>query len=191
VINPKALSRALLVAALALTAPRPAQAAATACGTIITNTAMITMWSGPIDQIGYEVSYGVTSTVMIICPITAIRKYAVPQEVSSGGAVTFYICVDNQRMSADGSVWNVTITDRLPYGLAMDQVSLAQMNAYNYGVPALAGTDISWASSLAGPWTTWATPPGAGQVAPFYIRWRVSSIGTLKSGCVAFHATVQ
>jgi len=183
----RALKTTLISALLLLAlAPRPAQAA-TSCGTIVTNAAMITMWSGPIDQIGYELSYCVTATVMVICPITAVNKYAKPQIVASGGIVTFYICIDNQRMSADGSVWNVTVTDRLPYGMAFDANSMV---AYNYGVGALnPASDISWATSLAGPWT-FGNPAG-NTASPLYLRWRIPTIGVLKSGCVAYRATVQ
>jgi len=179
-----------VAAALSFAAPLPALAAP--CGSDILNEASVTLWSGNDTQIGYTLSYNVSSTVRIVCPITAINKYAVPTQVASGGAVTFYICVDNQRMSNDGSVWNMTVTDMLPAGLAMDQTSLVQMNTWTYFAPALAATDISYATNLAGPWTTWATPPTAGQAGPnFYIKWRIASVGVLKSACVGFRATVQ
>ena len=189
-LMPKAWARlaTIAVAALLIAAPRPASAA-TPCGTDIVNVASVTMWSGPIDQIGYELSYNVSATVRVICPITAIVKYAVPKVVAAGGLVTFYICIDNQRMAADGSVWNITVTDRLPYGMALDNAS---MITYGYGVGALANTDIAWSASLAGPWTLWSVlAPPAGQAAPFYLRWRVPMVGTIKSGCVAYRATVQ
>jgi uncharacterized repeat protein (TIGR01451 family) len=185
----RAVRISLIIAAALLLAPRAAFAA-TSCGTLVTNTATITMWSGPIDQIGYTLSYNVTATVKIICPITAVNKYAKPQVVSSGGVVTFYICIDNQRMSADGSVWNVTVTDRLPYGMALD---IASMTLDNYGVGALANTDIAWSpNGAANSWTLWSTSaPPAGQAAPFYLRWRIPRIGVLASGCVSYRATVQ
>lgn len=184
-INLKGFSRALFATTLLIAAPRLASAA-TPCGTNIVNVASVTMWSGPIDQIGYELSYNVSATVRVICPITAIVKYAVPKVVAAGGLVTFYICIDNQRMAADGSVWNITVTDRLPYGMAFDANS---MLAFNYGTGAMVANDLGWSTSLAGPWTL--GQPAGNSVAPLYLRWRVPMIGTIKSGCVAYRATVQ
>ena len=179
----KAWARLATVAVVALLAmPRAAQAA-TSCGTIITNAATITMWSGPIDQIGYELSYNVTATVKVICPVTAILKYARPNVVATTGTVVFYICVDNQRMTADGSVWNITVTDRLSDGLGFV--------AFNPDSYVMGGGTVSagaYAASLAGPWTAGAPP--VGQQDPLFMRWVISYVGTLKSGCVSFSASI-
>jgi hypothetical protein len=177
----RALRTTLAFAALLL-APRAAMAA-TSCGAVITNTATITMWSGPIDQIGYEVSYNVTATVRVICPVTAVLKYARPAEVAATGVTTFYICIDNQRMSSDGSVWNVTVTDRLSDGMGF-----VAFNPQSYVIGGGAVLTSSWAASLAGPWTVGS--PVAGQQDPLFLRWVISYVGTLKSGCVTFSASV-
>ena len=181
-MNLKALTRIIIASALASALPRVAQAA-TSCGAIITNTATITMWSGPIDQIGYEVSYNVTATVKVICPVTAVLKYARPAEVAASGVTTFYICIDNQRMSADGSVWNVTVTDRLSDGMGF-----VAFNPQSYIIGGGAILTSSYATSLAGPWTV-GTPAGGTQD-PLFLRWVINYVGTLKSGCVTFSASV-
>lgn len=171
---------ALLVAAMA---PGRANAASAACGTIITNAATITFWSGPLDQIGYELSYNVTATVRVICPVTAVVKYAVPRVVAAGGTVTFFVCIDNQRMSPDGSVWNVTVTDKLPDGMGFV--------AFNPGayIPAPGVVlSTSYATSLGGTWTGGSPAPGTQD--PLYLRWVVSQVGTLKSACVTYSAQI-
>lgn len=178
----RSLSAALAAGAVLLAVGYPSAArAATACGTIITNVANTWMWSGPMDQIEFPLTYNVTATVTVICPVTALVKYADRGMASSGATVTFYICVDNQRMSVDGSVWNVTMTDRLPGGMGF-----IDWNSNSYG-----GTVswTAWSTSLApGGWS--GAAPAVGTQAPVYMRWQVASIAPMKSACVTYRATV-
>src|SRR5438046_2984693 len=85
------LGLALLVA---LAAGR-ASAAATVCGTIITNVAAAAMGSGFPAFVQYEVSYNATCTVMVLCaPVVQLRKFAnggYLTEGAAGSAVTFSI----------------------------------------------------------------------------------------------------
>ncbi len=175
------LLRAVAAAGLCSVVFSGTAVAATACGTIITNVANTWMWSGPIDQIEFPLTYNVTATVKVICPVTALVKYADRSVASAGATVTFYICVDNQRMSVDGSVWNVTMTDRLPDGMGF-----IDWNTNNYG-----GTVSwsAWSTSLApGGWSSAA--PAVGTQDPLYMRWQVASIAPMKSACVTYRATV-
>jgi uncharacterized repeat protein (TIGR01451 family) len=158
-----------------------AAAAATGCGTLITNVATVTMWSGPMDQIGYALSYNVTATVVVICPVTGLVKYADRGVASAGSTVTFFVCVNNQRLTADGSVWNVTITDRMPPGM-----SFVDWGTNDYGgtVSLRAYTGVL----TPGGWTVAA--PAAGQGTPLYMRWRVDMVGPMKSACVTYRARI-
>jgi uncharacterized repeat protein (TIGR01451 family) len=171
-----------LVMAGAVVAPGTAAAAATGCGTLITNVATVTMWSGPMDQIGYALSYNVTAVVKVVCPVTALLKFADRDTASAGSVVTFYVCVDNQRLSADGSVWNVTVTDRMPPGM-----SFVDWNANNYGGA------VTWNAYngvlTPGGWNATAAPV-AGQGTPLYMRWQVAMIGPQKSACVTYRARI-
>ena len=176
---------ALLVGALAVSS-RPVFAAAP-CGADILNTASVTMWSGPIDQIGYALSYNVSASVRIVCPVTGLVKYARPSLVSAGGNVTFFVCVDNQRI--DGSVWNVTVTDRMPDGLGFVAFNPESYVGSTVGANLWGGTiTTSWAASLAGPWTAGA--PVAGQQDPLFLRWVISAVGPLRTACVTFSAQI-
>lgn len=172
---------AVAVASLCAGAISGRALAATACGTLVTNVANTYMWSGAPDFIEYPLTYNVTATVKVICPVTAFMKYADRGMASSGSTLTFYMCVDNQRMSVDGSVWNVTITDRLP-----DGVGFIDWNTNNYG-----GT-VSWqawkADTAPNGWTT--TAPVVGQLDPLYLRWAIASIAPMKSACVSYRVTV-
>jgi len=182
--------RVSVVAAMLLfgvSVPAPVQAGA-ACGSIILNTATVTLWSGPIDQIGFALTYNASAQVTVICPVVLPWKYADRAVASAGSTVTFWVCVNNMYMDVDGSVWNVTMTDRLPYGMGLD---VAGMGSANWGVGALVATDMAWSASPAGPWTLWSTPPPAGQAAPLWLRWRVPRVGPLTSGCVSYRATIQ
>src|SRR5678809_720233 len=73
-----------------------AEAAATVCGTIITNVATATMTSGFPDFVTYVVSYNATCTVQVLCPpVVALRKFAndgFTTEAGAGATVTFSIC---------------------------------------------------------------------------------------------------
>jgi uncharacterized repeat protein (TIGR01451 family) len=190
-MNRKMRARVSVLAAalmLGAAAPQTAHAAAAACGQIILNTATVTLWSGPIDQIGYALTYNASAQVRVICPVVLIDKRADRAVASAGSTVTFSIWIDNQYVTTDGSVWNVTITDRLPYGMALDNPG---MNIGNWNVGALANTDVAWATSPAGPWTLWSTPPALWTVSPLWLRWRVPRLGPSTSGCVTYRATIQ
>lgn len=159
---------------------------ATANGTLITNTATITMWSGPIDQIGYELTYVAEATIRVITPVTSLLKYADRGTASSGATVTFYICINNERMTADGSVWNVVIIDRMPNGMGFISANLD-----NYGTGIAAGSPM-YGGALGTINTTYTagTNPPVGQIAPLYMRWKMDMVGPMKSACVTFRATV-
>ena len=158
-----------------------AVATATSCGTLITNVATVTMWSGPMDQIGYELSYNVTATVRVVCPVTALVKYADRDVASVGSVVTFFICVVNDRMTVDGSVWNVTLTDRVPANM--------EVVGWSFYGGTMVGAFPYWNTSLAV--NGWNSSSPATQVGPnIYLRWRFSMIGPMKSACATFQARV-
>lgn len=169
---------AVMALALALLSPAGRAAAATACGTIITNVATATMTSGFPDFVGYEVSYNATATLIVLCPpVVALRKYANTDygtfaQAPSGGTVTFMICVENQTVT---SVWGINITDQLPSNVSW----LANGADYNLtGAPAALGPWIAFSSNN----TTWGSgSPAANQGAPYYLRWTLEKIGPSKS----------
>ena len=156
--------------------------AATAEGTLLTNTVTITFWSGPLSgQIPYEVSYNSTATVRIIKPVVYLSKVASSGVVSVGGTVTFAVCADNAR---NDSILNVTMYDVVPNGLMFDHWNVVDTNT-SVAPPA---TTRSWSVSLAGPWN--AAEP-IGQPGPFYIKWVVPRVDILRQACVTYAAVVQ
>lgn len=179
---------ALAALALALLAPASKADAATACGTIITNVATATMWSGSPDYVAYEVSYNASATIIVLCPpVVALRKFANTdygsfQQAPSGGTVTFMICVENQTVT---SVWGMTITDRLPVNVTVANAFFSQYNMTGVPVPpaptaAYSADNLTWTNGSA----------AAGQGAPFYLRWTIEKIGPLMSACVSWTARI-
>lgn len=180
-------SGAIVALALALLVPAPRAEAATACGTIITNVATATMWSGFPDYVAYEVSYNATATLIVLCPpVVALRKFANTDyadfaQAPAGGLVTFMICVENQTVT---SVWGMTITDRLPVNV---NVVNALDSEYNLtGAPVSPAPTAAYSSNN----TTWANGLANGQGAPYYLRWTLEKIGPLKSACVSYTARI-
>lgn len=180
---------ALVALALALLVPAPKADAATACGTIITNVATATMWSGFPDYVAYQVSYNASATIIVLCPpVVALRKYANTdygsfQQAPAGGLVTFMICVENQTVT---SVWGMTITDRLPANTTFE----AGVAGYNILHPSGAASITASQSSVSGgPFN--AGSPSLGQGSPYYLRWTLQYIGPLRSACVSYSARIM
>jgi len=172
-----------LLAALLVAASLSGRAhAGSACGALITNTAMLTMWSGPVDQIGYVLTYAVTAVVRVVCPVVSMTKYANRNVAAVGSTVTFFICVINDR--AD-SIWNVTVTDRMPMSMGFWSWSTGNYNITSGGPYAI---NQAWAPTLTGVYST--TAPAGGTIGPLYMRWRIERIGPAKSACVTYQATV-
>ena len=177
----------LALAALALPGGARSQ---TACGALITNIAMATMWSGPPDLVAYEVSYGVTATVLVLCPpVIALRKSSSLNgsnlvTCAAGCTVTFSICLENQQFGPNDSVWSVTITDRLPTNMSFVSWGL---DDYNTTTPAPAAPVATQSSVLTGGWS--GTAP-VGQTAPYYLRWVVDRIGPTRSACLTYRAKI-
>ena len=179
--------RALLrfAAAAALAAAITGRAhAGSACGSLITNTATVTMWSGPVDQIGFVLTYNVTAVVQVLCPVVSMVKYANRDMASVGSTVTFFICIVNDR---NDSIWNVTITDRLPRNMGFWDWNTANYNATTGG-PWTVNQAYSTAG-LGGPWNR-AVAPNQGQGADLWMRWRIQMIGPARSACMTYRATV-
>ena len=181
-----ARSGAVLALALALLAPAGKAGAATACGTIITNVASATMWSGFPDYIGYEVSYNASATIIVLCPpVVALRKYSNTdygnlQTAPAGGTVTFMICVENQTVT---SIWGLVVTDRLPVNMTYDQPQPGYIV-----LPGSSTITASHSSVSAGPFTNGT--PTSGQGVPYYLRWTFSFIGPARSACASYSAKI-
>ena len=178
-----------LACVLALAAGR-ASAAATVCGTLITNVASAGMSSGPPAFVQYEVSYNATTTVLVLCaPVVQLRKFAnggFLTEGSAGATVTFSICVENQ--TAD-TVWAISVTDKLPDNMTF--VDWGVGGAYDLTAPNLGATRQVSAATVAG--LTAAVDnvaPPAGQGVNFYMRWTYPGVGPQKSACVVYRARI-
>lgn len=110
--------------------------AATADGTIITNTVSATYSTTftPGPGSGYSVSYSATARVVAQDPCIDIKKYAEPPGQVVGEIATFRIWVINCSVSA--SAFNITVYDKLPLDTYyaqgyMSYPSAEWTNAYN------------------------------------------------------------
>jgi uncharacterized repeat protein (TIGR01451 family) len=191
--------------------------AMTTCGSLVTNVATATMWSGLPDFVPYEVSYNATAAVRIKCPAALrLAKFAdLPYAnggdtivASTGTTVKFTICVINELTF---SVWGVTMTDKLPDNVMFvdgddswnDALPAGYDNGYGnfYGPGAgtppgvtQAGGGIRWSNNNTWPGT--ATFPPNGQTGAMYIRWTFPYVGwtggagAMKSACVTFRVKI-
>lgn len=178
----------LLAGGLLLSAGR-AEAAATVCGTIITNVATATMTSGFPDYVLYEVSYNATCTVSVSCPpVVALRKFAnggYTTECAAGCTVTFSICIENQTVD---TIWGITVTDKLPDNMTFVDEGVGpkfDQTAPNLGAPVVVN-----ASTVGGLPAGNLGAPGFGQGAPYYLRWTYNGIGPAKSACSVYRARI-
>lgn len=176
---------------LAVAGAEPAHAA-TAEGTILTNTASLSMNSGPYSWIQYECSYAATATVLIIPPprlvlskqVTADGTYRDQFIAGAGAVLTYRLCAKNDTVTVASGV---VMTDRMPAGMAFDSAP-SDWTGGNYYTGA--APTLTTASGAALPPAT-AGWPAAGTAGPLYLRWTVSAIDSFKSVCVTFRVTIQ
>lgn len=165
-------------------AVRPAKVeAATACGTIITNAASISLTSGYPDFVAYQMSYSITAVLTVLCPpsVKLVRRVW-PEVEAAGGMMTFSVCVVNELLE---TIWGITITDRLPDNVTFGGPGSGDYDTTNGGQFSLGGTlTNSNATGMAGPWNTGL--PAVGQAAPCYLRWVVGGVGPAKSACLTY-----
>ena len=185
-----AVRRLLLGLLVALGAGAGRAGAATVCGTLITNAVSADMSSGFPDFVAYVVSYSATATVKVLCPANiAFKKYVDWPEACIGTTVRFYVCVQN---TMTDSVWGITLTDRLPDGMAfVDREAANTWNSGgNYYLPnsSLPPFAISWGGSIVPLMTNGS--PAAGQYVPCYLRWTLDYLGPKRSACVTYRAVV-
>lgn len=129
----------------------------------------------------YTMSYLVTANILVSCPIVAITKRANVSTQSVDGTVTFEICAINSSMQA--SAWNIVITDAL-----MDNMSYVGGSYASWAPPLPSQWTVSSASALAIPFGT--TQPNANQVAPYFLRWTINTLGPARSACISFQTKV-
>ncbi len=189
------LALGIAVAAVAgLPGRAPAQ---TACGSMITNIATATMWSGAPDFAVFIVSYSVTSQILVLCPpVIALTKSSSINgdplvQCAAGCLVTFQVCLNNQQFAATDSVWEVTITDRIPTNMAFQAGGAFDYNTTN---PSLGAITFGYASGATPPATGWtAAYPPLGQTSTpttTFIRWVVPGIGPTRSACLTYTARI-
>jgi len=182
--------------------------AMTTCGSLVTNVATCTMWSGPPDFTPYEVSYNATAAVRIKCPASLrVAKFAdLPYNngggtivASTGTTVKFTICVINELTF---SVWGVTVNDKLPDNIMFVDGDSTWNTAGEYGnyyttvVPGPApAPDIR--NSNNNTWPGTAGYPAYGQTGAMYIRWTFPSVGWcgpsgagMVSACMTFRVKI-
>lgn len=165
--------------------------AMTAAGSIVTNVVTATMTSGFPDFVAYTVSYNATAQVVVAsAPVVKLAKYASTPLCAAGCTVTFQVCIENQQVD---TAWAVTVTDILPGNTTLVQMYTAVGAGLNYDTSssgqfsaALGGLNASLSSSMAGPWSA---PGGAGQGAPYYLRW-VFGVGSARSACVSYSVRI-
>lgn len=146
-------------------------------GTMITNVASSTY--GTTSGIGFNVTYSVTALTWVANPCLQLQKTGMPVSQASGNLVTYTIWVVN--CSCTGSAFNLSITDRLPDNVGFG----AGGSAWNGGsggtwFPANGSDNVTWGAGL----------PGAGQVAPYYLRFSLNLLGPCKSAMESYTVTV-
>ncbi len=171
---------------LMLTLGRAAPATTATDGTLITNVASGSYQSAAGVQ--FWISYAVTAWVLVSNPCVAMTKIATPTAQSSGGNVTFQLCVMN--CSASSSSFNVIVTDQLPAWMAMNAGGAVLGSPWTYYTTTGSLGWIPTNSSLysGAPWN--ANLPANGQAAPWYLRFSLDILGIGKSACVGFVASV-
>ena len=168
----------VLLAGLSLLAFGGNAVATTSDGALITNIACATYMSS--GGAGFAVSYCVTATVLVGNPGIALQKIATPTMQASGGIVRFMIWLINT--SPLSSAFNITVTDRLPDNMEMLSSAYTSWNG---------GSGGTFTASNSSNNTTWtANLPGAGQDAPYYLRWVLDILGPNRSAFVTFDAVV-
>ncbi len=174
------------LAALLMLSSGGAQAS-TAVGTILTNIVSATMWDGPLSGNNYEVSYNSTAYVTVIPPARfEFMKRVNLTMASSGATVVFSICVSN---GANTSVWNLTLTDRIPNYMAF--VSAPTNWGYpNYNLSTPAPVSVTLSNGANPVPGMVAGAPAAGQTGPWYLRWTFGYVGPGKSACVTYAASI-
>ncbi len=170
--------------------------AATATGTILTNTASMYVITPPTTippLTRYDVSYSATATVEVIPPpqllvtkrVTADGTYLDRFVAGAGAVVTFRICARNDTVTVANGV---VLTDIMPAGMTFESapVDWTGDNYYTGTAPTLA-----IASGTPPPPPTAAAWPTTGTAGPQVLRWTVSAIDSFKSVCVTFQARIQ
>jgi uncharacterized repeat protein (TIGR01451 family) len=169
---------------ISVVAGRPARVeAATACGTMITNAASISLSSGYPDFVAYQMTYSITAVLTVLCPpsVKLVRRVW-PEMEAAGGTMTFSVCVVNDLLE---TIWGITVTDRLPDNVTFGGPGFGDYDTTNGGQFILGGAlTNSNASAMAGPWSTGL--PAVGQAAPSYLRWVVGAVGPAKSACLTY-----
>lgn len=179
--------------ALAVFAMANPAKATTADGTLITNVATATYGSWAMGSpypplVGpYEVSYGVTQTVLVATPTIALQKTAAPSIECSGGTVTF--CIWAVNTSTLTSAFNVVLQDRLP-----DYVAYLTGQTQWPGGTAGGAINGGWGSGSFPITYNWGgAEPVNGAVqsgGSYYLRWVVNMIGPNKSTLVCYRVQI-
>lgn len=160
-----------------LTLGRGALAASATDGTLITNVASASYQSAAGLQ--FWVTYNATQWVLVSNPCVALTKRATPTQQSSGGVVTFELCVIN--CSSSASSFNINVYDRLP-----DWMGTIEATVFS-----------QWPASPV--WTPWNNSAYAGaynaglpasQAAPWYLRFNLTMLGIGQSSCMTWRASV-
>ena len=152
-------------------------------GVLLTNTVMFTFSTASNPAVPYILgTYLATGEVLVQNPLIVPIKTATPTLQAAGSEITFRVCVQNA--SATASAFNVMVNDRLPDNMEGAGVVTTY---WNNSVPAGVWTE-TYSSVFPGPYAAGA--PGAGQDAPYYMRWNLGWLGPMRSGCVEFRARI-
>ena len=158
--------------------------ALTVTGTVITNVASVT-GHGPRlfgKCVDYEISYAVTATVLVEDPtqlVLDVHKTVTPSVQGSGGTLSYRVVVHNP---SHATAYMITITDRLPDGVAYVGSSYMSWNGGSFG------TWYESHGSTTNPMS--GGEPAEGQTAPYYLRWVLTQLGTVRTAWIGFEVRI-